>query len=208
MEAVFVIGTVAMIHLMAVISPGPDLIMCIRNALTYSRRTGLWTALGFGAGIAVHVLYSLAGIALLISKSLLLFNAIKYVGAFYLLYIGIKSLRSQSTTSLEIEKEEQSEISPFQAFKMGFLTNVLNPKASLFFLSLFTLVLSPDTPFWIMMVSSFIMVINTILWFSLVSVFLTQPKVQRVFIRFEKAFNKVFGALLVSLGVKVALMDR
>lgn len=202
------IGTVAFVHLLAVMSPGPDLIMCIRNSLTYSRRTGIWTAVGFGAGISVHVFYSLAGIALIISQSILVFNAIKYVGAVYLIYIGIKSLLTRSRTSLDVAKESKADISPWEAFKIGFLTNVLNPKATLFFLSLFTLVLSPETPFWIMMIASAVMVIDTVIWFALVSVFLTQPRVQKGFTRFEGFFNKTFGALLVALGIKVAMMEK
>ncbi len=208
MEALAIIGSVALIHLLAVMSPGPDLIMCIRSALSYSRRTGIWTAIGFGAGISVHILYSLAGIALIISQSILIFNAIKYLGAMYLVYIGIKSLLSRSRTSLDVQKEKKTDISAWEAFKMGFFTNVLNPKATLFFLSLFTLVLSPETPFWIMLIASLVMVIDTIVWFSLVSIFLTQSRVQKAFVSFEGFFNKTFGALLVALGVKVAMMEK
>ena len=62
-EYITLIGTVALVHLLAVISPGPDFIMCVRNSLAYSRKTGIWTAVGFGAGIGVHIIYSLAGLA-------------------------------------------------------------------------------------------------------------------------------------------------
>lgn len=208
MEALTVIGTVALIHLLAVMSPGPDLIMCIRNSLSYSRKTGMWTAVGFGVGISVHILYSLAGIALIISQSILVFTAIKYVGALYLVYIGVKSLLSRSHTSLDVNREKKADISSWKAFKMGFLTNVLNPKATLFFLSLFTLVLSPETPFAVMLIASVIMIVDTVIWFALVSFFLTRPRVQRAFTRFEGFFNKTFGALLVALGIKVAMMER
>lgn len=90
MEYLALIGTVTLIHLLGVISPGPDFIICARNSLTYSRKTGIWTAVGFGLGISVHILYCLAGLALIISQSILLFNFIKYLGASYLVYIGIK----------------------------------------------------------------------------------------------------------------------
>ena len=72
METLALIGTITIIHLLAVISPGPDFIMACRNSLIYSRKTGIWTAVGFGFGIMVHIFYSLAGLALIISKSILL----------------------------------------------------------------------------------------------------------------------------------------
>jgi threonine/homoserine/homoserine lactone efflux protein len=92
-----------------------------------------------------------------------------------------------------------------QAFKMGFLTNILNPKVTLFFLSLFTFVISPSTPTYIVLFLSFIMVATAFIWFTIVSIFFTQQKVQKAFLRFEKPINRFMGSLLVLLGVKIAL---
>lgn len=208
MEHVALIGTVTIIHLLAVISPGPDFIMACRNSLTYSRKTGIWTAVGFGGGIAVHIFYSLAGLALIISKSILLFNAIKFLGAGYLVYIGLKSFLAKSSKIELGEHQKKKDIAPLAAVKIGFLTNVLNPKATLFFLSLFTLVISPNTPAPIMGIMSVIMIINTTLWFSLVAIFLTQKRIRSVFERFQNVFNKTLGGLLIALGIKVALTER
>lgn len=208
MEYLSLIGTVTLVHLLAVISPGPDFIVAVRNSLTYSRKAGIWTAVGFGAGIAVHITYSLAGLAFVISQSIILFNAIKFLGAGYLIYIGWKSLRAQSS-SLEVAATERSQdISALSAVKIGFLTNVLNPKATLFILSLFTLVISPDTPLSIMAIMSAIMVGNTIIWFSLVAMLLSQQRIRSLFERFQNMFNKTLGGLLIALGIKVALTKK
>lgn len=208
MEYLALIGTVTIIHLLAVISPGPDFIMCVRNSLTYSRKTGIWTAVGFGGGIAVHIFYSLAGLALIISKSILLFNSIKFLGAGYLIYIGLKSFLSKSSKIELGEHHKKDDISPLSAVKIGFLTNVLNPKATLFFLSLFTLVISPETPMPIMSIMGTIMITNTILWFSLVAIFLTQKRIRSIFERFQGVFSKTLGGLLIALGIKVALTEK
>lgn len=208
MESFTLIGTVTLIHLLAVISPGPDFVMCVRNSLTYSRKTGIWTAVGFGAGVSVHIAYSLAGLAIIISKSVLLFNLIKFLGAGYLIYVGARSLLSKSSTFHAGEAHKKRDIPALSAVRMGFLTNVLNPKATLFFLSVFTLVVSPSTPTSVMALMGVIMIANTILWFSIVSLFLTQDRIRSLFERFQGAFNKAFGGLLVSLGIKVALSDR
>lgn len=103
---------------MAVISPGPDFILCARNSLTYSRKVGVWTAFGFSLGIALHMVYCIAGIAVIISQSILLFNIIKWIGAIYLIYIGIQSFKSRNM-DLKIETEKvQHSITPFQAVRM------------------------------------------------------------------------------------------
>lgn len=208
MNHLALIGSVTLIHLLAVMSPGPDFLMAVRNALAYSRRTGVWTAAGFGAGVAVHISYSLAGLALVISRSILLFNAIKLLGAAYLVYIGIRSLFSRAG-ALEVgEQAKRADISPWAALRIGFITNVLNPKATLYFLSLFTLVIAPDTLLPVMGILSAIMIGSTVLWFSLVSIFLTQPRVRGIFARSQNAFNRTLGGLLIALGVKVALSQR
>lgn len=198
------IASVTLIHLLAVISPGPDFFMAIKNSLTYSRKTGIYTAIGFGLGIAVHIFYSLAGLALLISKSIVIFNLIKYLGVTYLLYLGFKSLIS-SSSDIKIENQIHiKDISPLKAISQGFLTNVLNPKATLFFLSLFTLVISPQTANTTLFFISFILIFNTALWFSLVAIFLTQKRMRVIYNRYQKYFNKLFGGVLIALGLKIA----
>ncbi len=208
MEHLALIGTVTLIHLLALISPGPDFIVACRNALTYSRKTGIWTAVWFWLGIAVHIFYSLAGLALIISQSILVFNVIKYLWAGYLMYIGIKSIFSKSSTIDLGENNKKDDISYLAAIKMWFLTNVLNPKATLFFLSLFTMVISPETPRFIMGILWAIMIINTMLWFSLVAIFLSQQRIRWMFERFQSPFNKTLGGLLVALWIKVALTEK
>jgi len=202
------IGTATLVHLMALISPGPDFIMAVRNSLVYSKKTGLWTAVGFGFGIAVHIFYCLAGLAVVISQSILIFNTIKLLGAGYLIYIGLKSFYAKSSKLNVGEYKTKTDISALSAIKTGFLTNVLNPKATLFFLSLFTFVISPTTPFVIMLIIGGIMILNTILWFSLVAILLSHKRVRTVFEKFQNIFNKTFGGLLIVLGIKIAMTEK
>jgi len=93
--------TVSLVHLMAVMSPGPDLVICIKNTLKYSRSIGIWTALGFACGVLVHISYCLLGIAFLISQSILLFSIVKLIGAAYLIFLGVKALFSKSDSKLD-----------------------------------------------------------------------------------------------------------
>lgn len=208
MEILTIILMVAGVHMLGLMSPGPDFIMAVRNSLTYSRRAGIFTAIGFSMGITVHVTYCLAGIGFIISQSIVLFSIFKYAGAAYLIYIGVKSLLSKKAViDIQAASDDaltKKDLTPAQAIKSGFLTNVLNPKATLFILSLFTVVMPANAPTVALAVSAVIVVVSTILWFSLVAVFFTQKHIQKIFERFQGVFNKTFGALLIALGIKVA----
>ncbi|MEN6615060.1 MAG: LysE family transporter [Syntrophorhabdus sp.] len=203
MGHIHVIATIALIHLLAAMTPGPDFVMSVRNSLTYSRRTGIFTALGFSLGIAVHVTYCIAGIAVIIARSLTLFTMIRYVGAAYLLYIGIRSIYVRSRIEVPHEKAAK-DISALKAVRMGFLTNILNPNATLFILGLFTIVIDPGTPRLIMIIAGMIMVIQTFCWFSFVAIFLNEKHVRSFVDRFQGYFNMIFGGLLILLAIRIA----
>lgn len=204
-ENLAIIGTIALVHLLGAMSPGPDFVMSVHNSLSYSRRTGIFTAIGFGLGVAVHVTYCIAGIAVIIARSVMIFSIIKYLGAAYLFFIGIRSVFAGSSGMEIAEERKKEDISPIAAVRIGFLTNILNPKATLFFLGLFTMVISPSTPRSILVAAGVIMVINTALWFSFVAVFLNQRFVRSFLGRFQSYFNRAFGGALVLLSIKIAL---
>ncbi len=208
LENLTIIGTIAFVHLLGAMSPGPDFVMSVRNSLTYSRRTGIFTAVGFGLGVAVHVGYCIAGIAVVIARSILVFSTIKYLGAAYLLYVGIRSLFARQTQMETSAVTKRQDISPLQAVRMGFLTNILNPKATLFFLGLFTVVISPAAPppRSILIIGGLVMVLDTMLWFSFVAVFLNERHVRSFFGRFQGYFNRAFGGFLILLSIRIAFL--
>jgi len=195
--------SISLIHLAAVMSPGPDFIMVVKNSLTYSRKTGVYTAIGIGCGIIIHVLYTFFGIGLLIKETPSLFNFIKYIGAAYIIYIGVMSFLAKSSQKKVIVAGQDHYISPFKAFRIGFITNALNVKASMFFLGLFTTMISPETSPKTLYILGFLVVFQTMLWFVLVAYFFTQPLVQKKFYEYESFINKVFGVLLILLALKI-----
>lgn len=200
-----IVLTVAVVHLLAVISPGPDFMMITRNSLIYSRKAGMYSAVGLGFGILVHVTYSLIGIGYLISKSILLFSFIKYLGAAYLIYIGYKSITSKRDRTEDNVVVQKREISRWKAIQIGFLTNVLNPKATLFFLSLFTIVIDPKTPLGVKMFMGAEMSAVTVLWFVFVAYIFSHNLIKDRLNKVQHYAEKFIGAILIGLGVKVAL---
>lgn len=189
-----------------VMSPGPDFIITLRNALAYGRTTGLWTAMGLAGGVGVHVTYNLVGIAALIAHSVILFNIIKFAGAGYLLYIGVQALRSQGMrTDPALGDVTIKTMSDMSALRSGFVTNVLNPKATLFFLALFSQIISPETTMSGHILYAATCVTITGLWFSTISLFLTTPAIRNRFLKISKWIDRTCGAVFIALGLKLAL---
>ena len=199
--------TVALIHLLAVASPGPDFAVVVRESVANGRRAGTWTALGVGCAIFLHVTYSLLGIGLIVSQSIVLFSALKWLAAAYLVYIGIKALRAQPSVAGD---EQAIAVEPVQrtargAFVSGFITNGLNPKATLFFLSLFTVVINPHTPLLVQAGYGVYLAAATATWFCMVAWLFSQARVRAGFSRMGHWFDRAMGVVLVGLGIKVAL---
>ncbi|MEH6484153.1 MULTISPECIES: LysE family translocator [Pseudomonas] len=200
--------TVALIHLLAVASPGPDFAIVVRESVGAGRRAGIFTALGVGCGIFVHVTYSLLGIGLIVSQSIVLFNALKWLAAAYLLYIGFKALRAKPAVANTSDSEQpRLERSPRAAFMTGFVTNGLNPKATLFFLSLFTVVINPHTPLLVQAGYGVYLAAATSVWFCLVAMLFSQQRVRAGFARLGHWFDRAMGVVLVGLGIKLALTE-
>jgi len=205
MENLGLIATVTIVHLLALISPGPDFIVACRNAIQYSRKIGIWTAVGFGIGVCVHMSYAFFGFTWVISQSNFLLSSVKYLGAIYLIYLGISSLFLKNIKIKLTTDQNSDQIKWYTATKMGLLTNLLNPKASLFFLSLFTLVIGPEINPTVMTILTLILVSTTILWFSLVAIFLTHEKMKNLFENNQKQINTFFGVILIVIGIRIGL---
>jgi RhtB (resistance to homoserine/threonine) family protein len=199
--------TVALIHLLAVASPGPDFAVVVRESVANGRRAGTWTALGVGVGIFVHVAYSLLGIGLIVSQSIVLFNVLKWLAAAYLVYIGFKALRARPAPTAAAEADVVAPRSPRGAFMTGLVTNGLNPKATLFFLSLFTVVINPHTPLPVQAGYGVYLAFATGLWFCLVARLFSHARVRAGFTRLGHWFDRVMGAVLIALGIKLAFTE-
>ncbi|WP_329116814.1 LysE family translocator [Streptomyces sp. NBC_01465] len=194
---------VAVITILAVISPGADFAMVVRNSYLYGRTTGLLAAAGVAAGVLVHVTYTMLGVGLLIASSTSLFTAIKLVGAAYLVYIGIRTFRTRG--DLHLDLESKPELSPLGALRTGFLTNALNPKTTLFVVSTFTQVVGPGTPVAQQLGYGLFMSAAHFGWFGLVALFFSNSRLRTAMLRWQKALNRGIGSVLIGLGVTLGL---
>jgi len=192
------------VALMMAISPGADFVLVTRNSLTYSRNTGLYTTLGITLGTWVHIMYCIAGLAIIINTSPILFSIIKYLGACYLIFIGYLSITSKSIDDYE-QHENTRIIKPIKALMSGFISNALNPKTTLFFLGIFSQFVTIDTPIIIQLVYGSIISLAHLLWFSILSCFLTQRKFIHKVKKYQTVINRFMGITLIALGIKLIL---
>ena len=197
--------TIALVHLVAVASPGPDFAIVVRNSVAYGRRIALYTSVGIGAAILLHVAYSLVGLSVVIATTPWLFKTFSYLAAAYLLYLAFGALRSKPNNDAVTSDQDQPKamISAKKALWMGFLTNGLNPKATLFFLSLFTAIISIETPFEVRLAYGVYLAVTTGLWFSFLSFMLSTGKVAEFIGKKGYWLDRAMGVLLVGLAVKL-----
>jgi len=194
---------IALAHLLAVISPGPDFLMTVRQSVRYGFHTGSVTAIGIGTGILVHVFYTVLGIALVLRDNPTLFHLVRYAGAAYLVWLGWNCLHSGALATMDVNGNGNDTPTGWQAFRTGFLTNALNPKATLFFLALFTSIVSRTTPWPVQVGYGFWMLVVTALWFVLVAWVMVRPPVRAMFLRAGVWFDRVLGVLLWLLAARL-----
>ncbi|WP_298811040.1 LysE family transporter [uncultured Psychrobacter sp.] len=239
------------VHLLAAASPGPDFVLVSQQTLAKGRRTGLICSLGITLGLAVHIIYSVLGLATVIAHSQSLLTTIKWLGGGYLIYLGWQGIQAkpkkpadldtahilEKTHALEkadpqvdssthisqdlltnqttsttkettIEKLHSNSESTFATLRRGFLCNVFNPKAPVYFVAIFTLVLSPDIPLWQLAIYGVWMMVLQMAWFSTVVMLLSIPAVHRRFQRFEHWIDRVLGTAMIVLGLNLILRHR
>ena len=195
--------SIAVISLLGAMLPGPDFAIVTKNSFFHSRKAGYFTSLGIGAAILIHMSYCLLGLAVVIANSLVLFKVIKYAGASYLIYLGLHSLFAKTSNDIfSIDNDNKSTtLSNFSAFKQGFLCNLLNPKATLFFLSLFTVLIKPSTPLLIQVIYGFEIAFIGVLWFFCLTSLLSHSYVKKYLQRAEKYIAKLLGIFLIGFGL-------
>lgn len=168
----------AALHLAALASPGPDFALIVKRSLADGRDAATMTAFGLGAGTSVHVAWAFFGLGVLLAREPSLIFAVKSVGALYLAYLGVKSLMAkpavgQAAASQVIRKNIRT--SRWQAFTSGFLTNILNPKAILYFVSIATQFVGATTPAPVRVAVGAEIVALSIAWFTAIAFLCSRP---------------------------------
>ncbi|MCL2898468.1 LysE family translocator [Brenneria tiliae] len=199
----------ALIHLLVVISPGPDFAVTIRQSVRFGRLAGICTAMGIGAGMSVHVFYTLVGISALLHATPWLMSAATLAGGAYIIYLGVNFVKSKPAEMTSLATDDTAPLAQGkrQAFVMGFMTNATNPKATLFFLAVFTTVVSSATPLSIQLFYGAWMCAVNAAWFVLVSVLFSTPAIRRRFVRQGHWFERFMGVMLIGYAARLLFVS-
>jgi threonine/homoserine/homoserine lactone efflux protein len=189
------------------ITPGPDTLYIVGRSSSQGLRAGALAALGIGAGALVHVSAAALGLSAILAASATAFTVVKYVGAAYLLYVGVGLIRSSGRAQSAAAAGEGRELSMRGVFLQGFLTNVLNPKVALFFLAFLPQFVASDAPSkpLAFLLLGVIFDFNGTIWNLLVAWFAARLSRLAPGVAFKAWFNRCVGCLFIGVGIRLVL---
>lgn len=194
---------VALLHLMAAISPGPAVLMAARTGVTEGLRTGAFLAVGIGIGGVIWAAAALFGLALVFQAAPSLLWALKIIGGAYLVYMAWGMWRG-ADAPLDMNRETKTPRSPASAFRLGLWTQLSNPKPAILFSAIFIGTVPPGTAFWVYAALLAVVFLNETIWNTLVARIFSFDRTRAAYISLKSLIDRSFGGLLALLGVKIA----
>ncbi|WP_394146279.1 LysE family translocator [Vibrio atypicus] len=205
-----ILATLASVHFIALMSPGPDFALVVQNATRYGRQTGLYIALGLSCGILLHSILSLTGVSYLVHQQPTLFALLQIAGGSYLSYLGYgalkgtwKSVQSKQSEQQNIEDPSLLLTNKRQAFSRGFATNILNPKALVFFVSLMSSLVPATMSLTGKGIALMILWSLSLVWFSFLAWALSTQRMQRKVKAMAIYVDGLCGVLFSVIGLSI-----
>ena len=191
-------------HLLAVASPGPDFAVVTRQTLAHGRPAGVATAAGIATGIIFHVSYALFGLGWALLHWPWLSDLLRYAGAIFLLWLGFKALQAKPLP-VSAASSASSRPADNRDFSVGLATNLLNPKATLFFVALCSALITANPPLLLKLALAGWMVGTTFLWFCLVAFVLSSARVRGRLMANAHWIDRGMGVVLIGLAALMLL---
>ncbi len=198
--------TVALLHLFAVASPGPDFFLIARQSTLYGRDISIWASLGISIGILMHSFLSIVGIYVLLSLYPDFIFYMKIIASLYIASIGVRTLLVNS--QIEISSlSDQKNITATKSFVMGFFTNALNPKAFLFFIMVFSLISNTNPSNETKILLGIYMAVATFIWFTLISISFSKISKGEFIKKNLPYLEKIIGVILILIALQILYLD-
>nr|WP_216076858.1 LysE family translocator [Acinetobacter defluvii] len=188
--------------MLGAISPGPAFIYVAKNSIAISRKHGLFTALGTGTGAAIFGFLAVIGLQAVLLAVPSAYLALKICGGLYLLYLAYKIIK-HAKEPIEQVSATARVMSFAQAYRLGLITQLSNPKIAIILASVFTALLPKEFPTYYYFVLPILCFFIDAGWYSLVAVALSAEKPRRVYLKFKKVFDRVAGGVMTLLGLKL-----
>jgi threonine/homoserine/homoserine lactone efflux protein len=196
--------SLAIIHAVALASPGPDFALVVKLASQESRNTAIASAVGISIAILIHTILSLTGVSLIIKSSQTLYIIVQMMGASYLAWMGFGAVKGaiqhwKARVSVDGNQLKLNKLTPTQGFMQGLWTNLLNPKCMVFFIVLFSAMITPDVSLMTKLVATVIMLVLSLIWFVFIALILSKPVVQTRVQKAAPAINLITGLLFMTV---------
>lgn len=189
-------------QLLAVISPGPSLLVAMRSSIAISRRAGILNALGFATGSVIWAVTAMLGLNILFAAFPWIYSSIKVAGGLYLVYLAYKMIRSPGMTMVDVNFVRFSE-SALASFTKGLIIQLSNPKVVIFMGSILTSLL-PVSPPVVLLISVLVVIfLNEFIWYSFVAYAFSVERMRNSYCRASKIVDRIAGVFLAGLGVRI-----
>ena len=203
-------GTFIIAGILLNLTPGTDTMYTLGNSMSKGKQAGFMAALGIGAGSLVHTMFATFGLSVILAESALAFNVVKYLGAAYLVYLGVKSLLSRGSMPTEVSDQQPKEKTR-KVFFSAILTNVLNPKVALFYLAFLPQFINPSyaNPVFSFLVLGITFTLTGTLWCLMLAAYASKlsTKIQQNS-HVKVWFDRLTGAVFIGLGLKLAIAEK
>jgi len=192
------------------ITPGADTLYILGRSISQGKKAGILSALGISTGAIIHIIFATLGLSILLAKSATAFEVLKYLGAIYLIVLGIKAVIKKTDGKFELN-EEDGTTAYKKIYFSGILTNILNPKVALFFLAFLPQFIDPNyvqTPLPFLVLGLTFLCTGTI-WGLVLALFASKLSHRiRQNYKIKKWLDKITGGIFIVLGIKLALLKK
>ena len=192
------------------ITPGPDMIYILSRTIAQGRKIGIASSFGVCSGALVHIIAAAFGLSAILATSAMAFGVVKYVGAAYLIYLGIQALKSKRI-SFDIPVKKHTQSTFWKAFRQGALIDILNPKVAIFFMAFLPQFVRPElghAPAQILILGFLVNLVGMVIEFFLVLTAAQTTNFFRNNSQFSTLLDRVSGSMLIGLGIRLALIEN
>lgn len=194
-------------HLIILVSPGPNALLISTISASQSRKAGLDVAMGVATAAFIWTSLAILGLGFIFQSFSWLYLTIKFLGAMYLVYLGIKSWQS-AKEAIPLTSDSGLERKQYSYYLQGLFTSLSNPKVLVFFTSFFAALLPPTVPIWVKCTVVVMFGINSILWHSFVAYVMSMNQVQTIYSSIKVWLDRFVGVFFIVLGLRLAFYSR
>ena len=208
MDYIIALGGLFLLHILALISPGPNVLIVTQTAMHSGRQKGVFVSLGLATGAAIWSSAALIGLNVIFEYVTWLYWALKIVGGVYLIFIGIKIWRTAKQDLSQPNAQHNINKNHWQSYRLGLFTSLTNPKAGIFFSSIFVAILPPTLPLWVQIFAIVLMTCDSAIFHISLAIFFSTNRVKQIYTQIKVYVDRLASIALTLLGIHLLLENR